>query len=301
MRFTEWISSDYSSDLSVAQPRIRKLWHRRWRGARYFALAPYLQFNATTGVLRLLGLAPRRMRRRFLEDLADFDPRGTRRGFGLLRAPSASGLEQDAATALAIRLRVPLYASARHIFPSPSKVATVTSPRYRASFSPGRVSYWSKNTGTFVDTPVNGSELSLRRTEYERVQAMFEICHRDELLWATESRAWAILMYRLLLGTAGFYCEGQCVLATQPLPFSFAIAAVQSGGYIESSSPGYRTSWVYRFGTSRELRAFFGQVAEYGQTPLVSIMRWASSVNKKRGGPPGLQGALARRYSWRNE
>jgi hypothetical protein len=281
--------------------KIRKLWHRRWRGARYFPLTPYLQFNGTTGVLRLLGLAPRQMRRRFLDELADFDPDELVGGLGLLRAPSASGLEQDTATALALRLRMPLYASARHILPSPSKIVTMISPRYRANLTPGRLTHWSENIGTFVDTPMIGSELSMRRIEYERAQAMFEISHRDELLWATESRAWAILMYRLLLGTAGYYFEGSRVIATQPLPFSFALAAVQSGGYIESSNPGYRTSWVYRFGTSRELREFIGHVVERAQTPLVSIMRWASSANKRRGGPPGLQIALARRYSWRNE
>jgi hypothetical protein len=281
--------------------KIRKLWHRRWRGARYFPLRPYLQFSGATGVLRLFGLAPSQMRRRFLEDMAKFNPEEIAGGLGLLRAPSANGVDQDTATALAIRLRVPLHDSTSHILPSPRKIAATISSRYRANLTPGRISHWSESTGTFVDGPLVDSELSLRRTEYERAQAMFEICHRDELLWATESRAWAILMYRLLLGTAGYYCEGPCVIATQPLPFSFAMAAVQSGGCIESSNPGYRTKWVYRFGTSREMREFIGQVVERAQTPLVSIMRWASSVNEKRGAPPGVKIARARRYSGRDK
>jgi hypothetical protein len=281
--------------------KIRRLWDRRWRGVSYTPVKPYLRFNSSSGELRLIGLTSVKLRQRFKESGRSLEQSDTPIGPG--PGPTMFGVELPAAEAIADRLGLPLDCTQSPTVLLPASVIVGTlSLRYRERPASAGIRYWKPSIGMFGDAVDPGTQLVLRLVGHDRTHSMYEILQGKELLWATESRAWAILMYRLLCGDAGYSRDGSCIVSDQPLPFVFARAAIQDGGGIASNSLERRTLWAYRFRSLATLDQFLGSTRPRSASPAPTIARWASSLRNDniRSDIAGIRTIFAKRYARTN-
>ena len=280
--------------------KIMKRWHRRWRGARYFPVLPYLQFDEQTEELRMIGLTSRLMRQRFRAITATTDVISAPSDFGPPSVPLLSDVDLIAANQIANEMQLSLTVERAPTLVGAREIAANISVRYRKNLTPTRVRFWSSQNRFFVDSIVTQDSLRLRLSDFERAPSIYEILDGDKMVWATESRAWAILMYQVFAATPATSLDGENIVSDQPLPFVFALAATISGGGLGLSFLDRTTTWTYRFGNRRSLSSFLGAWTErsFGQSPG-SLARWAASIGRgtKQNAGTNDQATFARRYS----
>jgi hypothetical protein len=277
---------------------LSKLWHRRWRGARYFALAPRLEFDSEEGTVRLLGLVSRGIRHRFCQvSGVPLSSSVQEDAVAFPRCIEAANVNRSYAQELASSLEVPLVERETLELPSLSELFVRLPVRYRPGMPGLQVRVWSTSAGAFLEAPRSDSPVVLKRTDYERAQPIFELIADDCVLWATESRAWALFALRSMSGEPSIVVRGSSVVSSQPLPLLVAWAARSSGGRTHLG-PGSRSPrWVYQFRSRQALRRFLGAWVPQTEESAAPLARWVASARAKGSSLCiNTQQSLVRRY-----
>jgi hypothetical protein len=278
--------------------KVRILWHRRWQGVRYFPVVPYLHSDPETGSIRLLGLTTRALRRRFSEEVGErlVVPTGMT-GISPPRALSAAKFDSSEAARIAARLGLPLRLSDHTRLLELREIADRLSGRFRRNLTAGDTKFWSEPLSAFTASHDVTETTFLQRRDFERSQSMYEIVDAGEVIWATESRAWATLLYRLSCGRPAFLVDRAAILSDYPLPLPFGIAASHSGGGLELALSGRSAVWRYRFGAQSALERFLEPWAPQHLSPTTSVTRWAMGIESSSSMTMAKRLAFRRRYA----
>lgn len=273
--------------------RVARRWARRWYGSSYFPVVPHLRLNPKTNRLQLAGMTCRRIRDRF----ASLHARAVRpnRFEGLGPAPSwyVDCLDADEAKAIALRMGLRLRVSKPSALPSPTEVLGLMTPRYRADLATQVILYWNSNTRRFDETHDPSRPIELRMSVLERGQRIYSLLRAGQLLWATESRAWAGLIHRVLTAEPAFSRTADRIVAKQPLPVVIAEAAGSGEGVtVRATDSGLE--WAYRFGDQAILDEFLSAWTARPAFDRSALIRWASA--RKTEQMDARSRALVRRY-----
>jgi hypothetical protein len=280
--------------------KIMKRWHRKWRGVRYFPILPFLQFDERSGKLQMVGLTSRIMRQRFREITGTSEVTYTPVDYGPPAAPELPGVTRSIADKVAVQMRLPLAVEGRQTLRNGRTIIGNISARYRKNLAQVRYRFWSSKYLRFLDATTPEACLLLRLTELERAPSIYEILSGNHMVWATESRAWAVFMYRMLTNTLTISVDNGCIVSDQPLPLIFATAAIGSSGGLGLCFLDRTAKWIYRFGSLKSLSTFLREWTRPIIDPdMVSASRWALSLsNGLRPSVGRADGsAFARRYS----
>jgi hypothetical protein len=277
--------------------RIVRRWARRWYGSSYFPLLPHLRFSSRTNRLDLVGVTCRRLRDRF----ASLNSRATRstRVEGIGPAPRwhAHGLDAREAQDFAGRIGLPLRMAEIPALPSVNGILQWMTPRYRVDLATNEVLYWNSTARRFSDIRDSTRPIELSMSVLERGQRIYSLLRSDQLLWATESRAWAGLIHRVVTGEPAFSRATDRIVAKQPLPYVFAEAAASGEGVaVRTTDEGLE--WVYRFGDSEILDEFLSGWTTRAIRDRRALVRWAMACAKTQGEHRGR--VLMRRYGVSN-
>jgi hypothetical protein len=273
---------------------VSKLWHRRWRGARWFPVLPSLSFDSELGSLRLLGLTSRRLRARFR--VVTGQPGSDVAGFSPPAPLQVAGIDERTAKQFATALGVPLVDPPQPHLDSLAELLGRLPARYRAGRKGLHTSIWSPSAARFLEKCDPGVPVLLRRTDFERLQSIYEIMSEGNPIWATESRAWALFVYQCLSGGQAIAVRDSSVVTARPLPITFALAAAGTGGGTEVSPKHRVEQWRYRFGSRKALHEFLSSWLPKSETPSIALRRWAMLRSTER--VQLIRGlAFARRYT----
>jgi hypothetical protein len=273
--------------------RIVRRWARRWFGSSYFPLIPHLRLSPQTSRLDLAGITCRRLRDRF----ASLDPRATRsnqvEGIGPAPTWHVNSIEAREARDLAERIGLPLRVVETPILASVADILRKRTPRYRIDLATQEVLFWNSTTRRFSDIRNRSKPIELHMSALQQGQRIYSLLRSGRLLWATESRAWALLIHRVVAGEPAFSRAADRIVAKQSLPSVFADAAA-SGGGVAVRTTGNGLEWVYRFADPSILDEFLSAWTTRPLPDRRALVRWASASAKSRGAHFGR--AMVRRY-----
>jgi hypothetical protein len=277
--------------------KVIRRWARRWYGSSYFPVIPHLRLVRGSNRVDLVGLTCRRLRDR----LGSLHPRVSRvtviEGIGPTPTLCVNGIDEGEARDLATRLGLTLRIAEIPALPSVADILRRMTPRYRVNLAALEILFWNPRAQRFGDARDRSGPIELRVSVLDRGQRIYGLHDSDRFLWATESRVWASLVYRILTGAPVFSRTADRLLAPQPLPFLFAEAAAGGIGVaVRMTDRGL--AWSYQFANSVALDQFLIPWTARRAVDRGALLRWTSASAESLGQHRAR--ALARRYGSSN-
>jgi hypothetical protein len=208
-----------------------------------------------------------------------------------------NGIEEGEARELAMRLGLTLRIAETPTLPSVADILRRMTPRYRINLAALEVRFWNSRARRFDDVRDRSGPIELRMSVLERGQRIYALHESDRFLWATESRSWASLVYRILAGAPAFSRTNDRLVLDQPLPSLFAEAATSGPGVTVRMTDG-GLAWSYQFGSRAALDRFLISWTARRAVDRSALLRWTSAAAESLG--EHRTRALARRYSSSN-
>jgi hypothetical protein len=208
-----------------------------------------------------------------------------------------NGLEAREAQDLAERINLPLRVAESPVLPTLTDILRRMTPRYRIDLATQEVLFWNSTTRRFSDIRDRSKPIELHMSVLQQGQRIYSLLRSDRLLWATESRAWAVLIHRVVAGEPAFSRAADRIVAKQSLPSVFADAAA-SGGGVAVRTTGDGLQWMYRFADPKTLDEFLSAWTTRPVPDRRALVRWATACANTQGEHRGK--ALMRRYGVSN-